>query len=99
MSEAEYYAEQYEIDMIIFRANYDNNKEKLNMFSPEALIERALVCDREKLNSVSEYFPTYDVALKYNDCPDKLTYKQKRAIANTLAWYLAKNGLRINKCQ
>lgn len=97
MSEADYYREQYEIDMFVFQANYDNNKEKLNMFSPEALIERTLVCDKEKLNSVSEYFPTYDVALKYKDCPEKLTYKQKCAIANTLAWHLAKNGVRVNK--
>jgi hypothetical protein len=56
--------------------------------SDDSLLDIAVAAG-EGTNQVTKYFPCYDVALKIKSHGWTPTTKQRSAITNVLAWYLA----------
>ena len=77
------------IDEAIFGLELDEIKNKLSKRSDDELLRLALK-QGFKLNEVTEYFPAYDVAKKLLQEKRQITLKQRNAIKNVLAFYLAR---------
>ena len=90
MSMADYYAEEYCIDSLTFRQDYDSKRYKNRKLTNKELVDSALQCKRKGLNEVTVHFPAYDVAKKFKDRAESMTEKQRNALLNVLSWYQTK---------
>ena len=63
-------------------------KKNLSKFADQDLLKIAIKRG-ENLNTVTEHFPAYDVALKLHNNNWTPTAKQRNAIINVLAYYIA----------